>query len=258
LVESLAVLSTTDTDGDGVSDLDEGFSDDDNDGLPEYLDTSTISYLQPLHVNSSEVRLAETEPGLSLKLGKYAVLQFSDGLQLSQQEIENTDLIESDNLVHDDSYYDFIIEDIAPFGRSVYIVLPLSEAIEEYAVYRKYTDENGWQDFVEDSNNIVSSSEAVNGVCPAPESDLYEEGLTVGDVCLQLYIEDGGANDSDGIANGVIEDPGGVAVVANSTIAEETNPEKSSSGSFSIIVIFALALFIAFRNHSSRLRLMRG
>ena len=93
-------------------------------------------------------------------------------------------------------------------------------------------------------------------MCPAPESELYEEGLTVGDVCLQLYIEDGGANDSDGIANGVIEDPGGIAVVPNSTIAEETNPEKSSSGSFSILFLFALALIIAFRWYSSRLRLI--
>ena len=258
LVESLARLSTTDTDGDGISDIDEGFSDDDNDGLPEYLDTSTISYLQPLHVNASEFSLAETEPGLSLRLGKYAALQFSDGLQLSEQEIEDTGLIESDSLTHDGSYYDFIIEDISPFGSSVYIVLPLSKAIEEYAVYRKFSDKNGWQDFVLDSNNIIASSMPINGVCPAPESELYEEGLTIGDMCLQLYIEDGGANDSDGIANGVIDDPGGIAVVSNDIIAKDTVPEKSSSGSFTYYLLIALFLIFYFRVYTSGITLSKN
>ena len=255
LVDSLPRLSTTDTDGDGVSDIVEGFGDDDNDGLPNYLDTSTISYLQPLHTNSSVFSVAETEPGLSLQLGKYAKLQFSDGLQLSEQEIEDTDLIAADSLGHDGSYYDFVIDDISPFGRSVYIVLPLSKAIEKYAVYRKYSDENGWQDFVEDANNTVSSSADVNGVCPALESNMYEDGLTVGYMCLQLYIEDGGANDSDGIANGVIDDPGGIAVVSNTTIAKETAPETSSSGSFSYIILMGFALIIFLRVYKSRLTL---
>ncbi|MCW8833366.1 MAG: thrombospondin type 3 repeat-/CalX-beta domain-containing protein, partial [Colwellia sp.] len=233
MVDTLARLSTTDTDRDGITDINEGYSDDDKDGLPQFLDTSTIPYLQPLHVNSSIVRLAETEPGLHLQLGKYARLQFSDGVQLSQQEIEATGLIVADTLVHQGGYFDFEIHQVTPFGRSVSIVIPLSQAIVEHAVYRKYTKANAWQDFVIDANNAIASSVAVNGVCPPPQSELYQEGLIIGNVCLRLFIEDGGANDSDGIANGVIDDPGGIAVVSNETIAQETVPEKSSSGSFS-------------------------
>jgi len=60
-------------------------------------------------------------------------------------------------------------------------------------------------------------------------------------------IEDGGVNDSDGIANGVIDDPGGIAVVSNTAIAKKTAPEKSSSGSFSTFFLFALALIIGCR-----------
>jgi len=59
---------------------------------------------------------------------------------------------------------------------------------------------------------------------------------------LRLLIEDGGANDSDGIANGVVDDPGGIAVIANATIAKETEPEKSSSGSFAYFLLLGLAL----------------
>jgi hypothetical protein len=247
LVNSLARLTTTDTDRDGVSDVNEGYSDDDNDGLPEFLDISTIPYLQPLHVNSSVVKLAETEPGLHLSLGKYARLQFSDGVQLSKQEIDATGLIVSDDLVHHGGYFDFEIHQITPFGRSVFIVLPLSQPIAEHAVYRKFSVENSWQDFVVDSNNAIASSVTINGVCPAPQSSLYQEGLIVGNVCLRLLIEDGGVNDSDGIANGVIDDPGGIAVVSNTAIAKETAPEKSSSGSFSRIFLLALVLIIGFR-----------
>jgi len=249
LVESLARLSsTTDTDRDGISDIDEGYSDDDHDGLPKFLDVSTIPYLQPLHVNSSVVRLVETEPGLHLQLGKYALLQSSDGLELSQQEITATGLIGADTLAHQGGYFDFEIHGITPFGRSVFVVVPLSQAIAEHAVYRKFTEENNWQEFVVNNNNAIATSAAVNGVCPPPQSDLYQNGLAVGNVCLRLLIEDGGINDSDGIANGVVEDPGGIAVESNETIAKETPPEKSSSGNFSYLLLIGLLLILLYRN----------
>jgi hypothetical protein len=254
LVNSLARLSTTDTDRDGISDIDEGYDDSDNDGLPAFLDVSTISYLQPLHVNSSVVRLAETEPGLHLQLGKYARLQFSDGVQLSQQEIDATGLITSDTLVNQGGYFDFEIHKITPFGRSVFLVVPLSQAIVDYSVYRKFTTENSWQGFVIDANNAIASSVTVNGVCPPPHSDFYKEGLIVGNVCLRLLIEEGGVNDSDGIANGVIDDPGGIAVVSNDIIAKETAPEQSSSGGFSYLLLFGLALTLCFRMYILNLR----
>jgi len=254
MVDLLPRLSTTDTDRDGISDIDEGYDDSDNDGLPDYLDVSTIPYLQPLHVNSSIFKFAETEPGLQLQLGKFARLQFSDGLQLSQQEIDATGLITEDELVHQGGYFDFEIHQITPFGRSVYLVVPLSQPLVEFAVYRKYTTENDWQDFVVNANNAIASSASVNGVCPPPQSNLYQEGLVEGYVCLRLFIEDGGANDSDGIANGVIDDPGGIGIVPNSTIAEVTAPEASSSGSFSSFLLFTLTFVFVFRRYNLRLK----
>ena len=35
--------------------------------------------------------------------------------------------------------------------------------------------------------------------------------MEIGDDCLQLVIEDGGPNDADGVANGVVIDPSGIA-----------------------------------------------
>ena len=51
------------------------------------------------------------------------------------------------------------------------------------------------------------------GNCPPPQSTVYRDGLNTGDWCVQLTIEDGGPNDADGLANGSIDDPGGVAMV---------------------------------------------
>ncbi|HCM48557.1 MAG TPA: thrombospondin type 3 repeat-/CalX-beta domain-containing protein, partial [Colwellia sp.] len=239
--------NAVDTDRDGKTDLAEGFSDDDSDGLPAYMDNSSIPYLQPLHINAAVVKLAETEPGLHLRLGKFALLQSSDGLELSQQEILDTGLVEKDNLENTLGYFDFEIHNIMPFGRSVAIVLPLSAAIAEYSVYRKINAETQWADFVEDSNNVIATSNAVNGVCPPPHSELYQVGLNVGDICLKLYIEDGGANDADGLANGVVDDPGGIAVVDNNTIALDITPEKSSSGSLSLFTLLVFFLLIVLR-----------
>ncbi|PKI17504.1 thrombospondin type 3 repeat-containing protein [Colwellia sp. 12G3] len=247
LLASQQTLRSLDSDRDGISDIDEGFSDEDSDGLPAYMDNSTIPYLQPLHINAAVVKLAETEPGLQLRLGKFALLQSSDGVALSQQEILDTGLVEKDSLENTLGYFDFEIHNIEPFGRSVAIVLPLSAAIVEYSVYRKINGEEQWTDFVEDSNNAIATSAAVNGVCPPPHSELYQVGLNVGDICLKLFIEDGGANDSDGIANGVIDDPGGIAVVDNDTISLDVTPEKSSSGSLSLFALLVLFLMLIAR-----------
>ena len=65
--------------------------------------------------------------------------------------------------------------------------------------------------FVEDASNMIMSADSSNGVCPAAGSEEYGPGWYIGDDCLQLMIEDGGPNDADGLANGAVIDPSGVA-----------------------------------------------
>ena len=217
-------------------------SDLDGDGLPAYLDISDVPYIQPLHVNASVVRLMETDPGLKLVLGKYARQQYSDGVQLSEQELMATAGIPSDDLESLNDYFDFEVHNVRPYGASASIVVPLAQAIPEFAVYRKYTEANGWQDFMLNANNALATTQPVNGVCPPPHSSAYVNGLNQGDTCLRLTIEDGGSNDADGIANGVIDDPSGMAVQATTTIDKQFDAEKSSSGSFNWLLILGLSL----------------
>jgi hypothetical protein len=120
------------------------------------------------------------------------------------------------------------------------VVIPLNDGIPQNALYRKFNPDNGWQNFVENSKNTLASSPADNDVCPPPQSALYQTGLTEGHQCVRLLIEDGGANDADGLVNGIIDDPGGVAVVPNAEVAKKTDPEQSSSGSIYWLLLLVL------------------
>ncbi|MFT6898996.1 MAG: hypothetical protein ACJA13_003427, partial [Paraglaciecola sp.] len=240
-------LTTSDTDRDGITDVVESFVDDDLDGLPAFMDTSDVPYIQPLHVNAAITRFIETEPGLHLSLGKYARQQLSDGMMLSEQEILATGHIPADSINHQDEYFDFEIRQITPVGRSVSTVIPLQENLPEFAAYRKFTVAQGWQDFVEDANNTLASALAVNDVCPPPHSEIYQAGLTQGDNCLRLTIKDGGINDADGIENGSIDDPGGIAIIAKTEIAKGIDPVKSSSGGAFFVNLIFLLLILGWR-----------
>ena len=59
------------------------------------------------------------------------------------------------------------------------------------------------------------------------------DGLTEGDSCLQLTLEDGGPNDADGEVNGVFKDPSGVAEEApvQVVIPPDTSQQKRVGGS---------------------------
>ncbi|HJL62411.1 MAG TPA: choice-of-anchor U domain-containing protein, partial [Pseudomonadales bacterium] len=111
--------------------------------------------------------------------------------------------------------FDFTVQDLPVPGQSVNVVIPITTGIPANAIYRKYEATTGWYTFVSDDDNYVSSAAGTSESCPAASSTVYEQGLTQGDFCVQLTIKDGGENDADGTANGIVDDPGGVAVDDN-------------------------------------------
>ena len=219
VIETLPELTTADSDGDGVSDIEEGLGDSDNDGIADYLDNTPQINLQPIGDT-----FAQAQDGVTLALGATALAGDDNSLA-----------IDPSSLPEDTSYdvkevFDFTLSGLA-LGASYELVLPLSQIIPEDAVYRKLTD-NGWVDFVEDANNTVHSA-TVLGNCPDTNSDLWEAGLLPGGNCLKLTIQDGSSNDTDGLENGTVEDPSGIAVVKATPTPTPTptpNPTTPSSG----------------------------
>jgi hypothetical protein len=158
------------------------------------------------------------------------------------QDIIDTDgrADQASRYAYQSGLFDFAVSGLPVAGQSVNIVLAQLTAIPTLAVYRKLTTA-GWQDFVVDSNNIISSAAGEEGFCPPPGDAVYQRGLAEGHWCVQLTIKDGGPNDSDDAVNNSVVDPGGVAqvlAVNNSgvaqVLAEDVNVTVASSGSGSV------------------------
>ena len=69
----------------------------------------------------------------------------------------------------------------------------------------------------------------MSGNCPGINSDLWQVGLVPGGNCLKLTIQDSLSNDTEGLDNGTVEDPSGIAVV-KATPTPTPNPITPSSG----------------------------
>ncbi|WP_165872461.1 Ig-like domain-containing protein [Shewanella frigidimarina] len=206
---ALPILTGDDSDGDLIPDDQEGFADTDNDGIADYLDAINECNVLQEQNNDQSLFLAESQSGVCLRLGNTAQLNGSDGIEVQEDDL--IDDLQADNL---GGLFDFELTDLPKQGDSVRVVIPQTLPVPTNAVYRKFV-RGSWQDFVSNANNEVMSSAGNSGYCPPPGAAEWLAGLTEGHWCVQLTIEDGGPNDDDGIANGTIVDPGGVAVMLN-------------------------------------------
>ncbi|MEJ2462647.1 MAG: putative Ig domain-containing protein, partial [Candidatus Thiodiazotropha sp.] len=220
---ALPTLTAVDTDVDGIDDDVEGSGDSDGDGVPDYLDNANLqsNVLQELSA-TADAFIIESEPGLSLQLGSVAFRANSGGSSVLEDEIathgnDGAGAGPDSHYAYEGGVFDFELTDLPVAGQSVNIVIPQHAAIPVNAIYRKLMP-FGWTDFVEDDNNRLMSATGAPGYCPPPGDSAYSDGLTAGHWCVQLTIEDGGANDADGEMNQLIQDPGGVAVARNTPV----------------------------------------
>lgn len=257
LVDSMPELSLNiDSDNDGVSDFDEGLSDSDDDKIPDYLDAIDDPSLLSISTASSE-SLMQVSGGLKLSLGDIAVATQTGEPQVSQQDVVN----EAGETVTDDEFflvggvYDFEVSGLNDLTRVAQVVIPLSQAIPVNAVYLKFDGEQ-WVDFVENAENSIASAIKVNGECPIAESELYQAGLIPFGQCVRLTLSDGGPNDADQMVNGIIKDPGGVAVMPEQLrVNFSDNPRQvpieqpqGSSGSVAWGILVFLTWLVLFRH----------
>lgn len=238
VISNYPTLSASlDSDGDGINDRTEGYQDSDFDGIPDYLDAiEGASWLQQ-QVGSASTKdnryLMQVDPGVMLTLGATALLDANGGAKVSDATLAKSAAFiqfgQDTAFNHVGGVYDFEITQISPAGSSVQVVIPLQAAIPAQANYRKLDPNTGWQNFVTDANNRLYSSAGEAGVCPAPGDSSYQAGLTAGHYCVMMRIQDGGANDADGLANGTVVDPGSVA----SAVPSEPEPPTSGGGASS-------------------------
>jgi len=224
IIEEMVFDEDTDTDGDGINDIDEGTADDDGDGIPNYLDSVTLgaNVLEESVEDTKNHYLVESEPGTILVLGKSRLDGEAGGILIDENELLSVIGEENNDQEYQNSggVFDFIIRGLPEAGQSISIVIPLRQVIPADAVYRKYdTTSQTWYSFVEDEFNIIRSTSGEPGYCPSPGSIEWEPGLSVGYWCVELTIEDGGPNDADAEVNNEVVDPGGIGILPSSNLS---------------------------------------
>ncbi len=259
-------LLPKDTDGDGINDDDasEGFGDDNNNGIPNYLDHN--GYTDPTQLqtsitgNNTSATIIKSSTG-AIQVGSIAANKFNSAVESQNfytngignghgPNIETSDLTVDSNVINSciGGCFDFTVDNLTS-GEVVNVTIPLSSPIPANAVYRKSVNGN-WKGFKIDAINKVSSSAAISSsptTCPTPGSPTYTVGLTEGDFCIQLTMNDGGPNDADTSANGKLLDPGGVAST-NQRNLENTSPAINSAGNGWWLLI-AFPFLIVFRKY---------
>jgi uncharacterized repeat protein (TIGR01451 family) len=141
---------------------------------------------------------------------------------------------------------DFEIHNLDFAGQSIPVVIPLKAGvtIPANAVWRKYTTENGWNNFVENSANaIASATKDAEGNCPWPGALNWRAGLNAGDNCVRLIIQDGGPNDDDGIEDAVVRDPSTLAIKPT-PVTVHTVGKGKGGGSISIWLLLGLFILL--------------
>ncbi len=246
ILATAPALGADDSDGDGISDADEGYGDSDNDGIPDYLDNIDESNLAPVGDSGDVV---QTSAGTTVVLGDTAFSSGNNEVGIDESDVGSADA-DWDYL---GGLVDFKVSG-AQAGATYNVVIPLSGTVPAGAVLRKFMGDNiGWQDFVENATNAIHSAMATSGTCPEPGSAAYAPGLPTADamtpeqtICLELLIEDGGPNDMDGVANGTVVDPSGIATLyfgppsSNSTISIDATELKAGGNETATVTVTAV------------------
>ncbi|MEE9493232.1 MAG: immunoglobulin-like domain-containing protein [Gammaproteobacteria bacterium] len=239
---SPVLSSSADFDSDGILDADEGFADDDGDGIANYQDATDGS------VNPGRNRLDPANPGAGdivsdsgiLKLGRIASALGSSAFAISEEDIAQyggsaaTPVNNARDRLNDvrgvgpvaGGIRDFVVAGLSA-GDTIQIVIPQNTPLPVEPQYRKYSPDTGWTLFSRVSGNAWASAPKVGGVCPDSSDPAYDAPtdisgtmMVAGDDCVRLTIVDGGANDADRVRNGVIHDPGTVSGNGSASSAE--------------------------------------
>jgi hypothetical protein len=218
-------------------------ADSDGDGVPDSKDTSEETNVIAVDADAGTAAVT-ADAGVKLVIGDAAQASGTSGIAVSEETIaaSGADGGEAPSNGDDEDFnypagvYDFQVQDLAVPGQSVRLTIPVASGIPADAVMRKYTEAEGWFDFVIDENNSVASAPGEGGACPSVGSELYVDGLAEGDTCLQLTVQDGGPNDADGSVNGEYDDPSGIAEAApvKVVIVPDTSNRKKVGGGCSV------------------------
>lgn len=245
LAGSVPVLSTSDSDGDGIANDVEGAVDENGNGLLDYLDVTDTTSPEsvPLNLKGGSLPLmAVTDSGLRLVAGRYAIAAQSatqSGIQVFETQVADgaTPILDTDRAAIG-AIVDFEVRGLADQQRIAHIVLPLPVGLLPGVEWRQLSSTGVWISFIPGGDALASAPRNADGQCPAPQSASYVAGLVPGNACVQLTIADGGPNDADGIVDGTVRVTAAPTVARAEAVA--TPPTDGPAGGAADLALLAL------------------
>ena len=201
------------------------FEDSDGDGFPLESGSDAMS-ANPVNVSAGNDANQIFLEGLNtVRLGRYAalhwskqnfaqssvVLRYEQFLPVSleiHRELTETTMPLSDNA----GVFNFSIQSLGPASQSHRAIVHLPGVVpadSELLIFKPVVPSGVWQSF-EGPDDSVSAASSNAGNCPAFDDGSYTliqggDGAGVaGADCLQFSVRDGGPNDTDGVADGVV------------------------------------------------------
>ncbi|WP_417658063.1 Ig-like domain-containing protein, partial [Pseudidiomarina aestuarii] len=224
---TLPLLGDGDANGNLLPDSVDGWGDDNNNGIPNYLDPFGVCDVIPERLNEGELFAIEAEPSLCIRKGPIAMEVAMGALQVFMDDTNGENVVAAmamvrelaDGLVPEDEFYtnvggifDAMITEMQTPGQTLRLAIPQRQPIPSGAVYRWLSPVDGWQTFSVTEVNALFSAAGEPGFCPPPGSELWQPGLAEGHHCVQVQMADGSTEDADLLANRVALLVGGVAV----------------------------------------------
>ncbi len=231
--------------------------DSDNDGIVDSYDkVSEDNKIQTQLKGNSY--LIEVRDGEKIALGNLA-------LKLGEQKASiDVNKIKKPKNYKVKEVFDFRVSNLEK-GESTYVVLPLKEPISKNQKFVKYYESGDIKDFAIDAKNKIFTAKSLSqGLCPIPGSNSYKEGLNIGDNCIELLIEDGGANDQDNEVNGEVLDPNAIVekeqkqgddgsdAISSNNSHTPTPPETDCCGVTDYSFILLIVLLMLFRRENAK------
>ena len=229
------LASSGDADGDGIADMLDDF--DALSHLPVSA-TEAVRHIRPVfrshRLRAGDETLARVAAADTVDYNAWQASEFATG-----------------SVVYDFTIYEVdyaAVSSATPTGGMAGVIIPLPQAfrgagVEVFKVGRGQFDRSGGDRYG------FAMRRTEDGGCPDDADGLYS--LASGD-CLAVYVTDGGPNDDDGVANGVIKDPLGVRVGGGG------GSGSGSSGAFGPVALFVLVMLaVLMLLSASRLRRQR-
>jgi hypothetical protein len=204
--------------------------------------------------------LLATQPGLKLSIGPTA---FANGSHHGRMDTAAASLhfgssLASNIVSADGQVVDIEISGLGTTGQSVYLVIPLAAPLPPNSPnFKIMSAAHSWQNFTNEGEGVNKKNtllyvtdKSSDNYCPAPANSSYiavtanSNALNGGISCVELLIEDGGPNDYDGQANGVIRLLG-APFITSSTASDSgatTPPEFSGDAKNSVESLNKVAL----------------